>query len=148
MKKINVQTIHTQYKAYKKWYKQTIKRLSKKGGLIAQNKLAFLSENYLSSYGQFKESYLSYEGKGSRLAKIKAASLYETDIKTAERAYEVIKQYGKHAVSLEKLRTMNTHEAVKEYLHDEIKEYAAQLEAEGYSNKDIAVKVAQYYFGS
>lgn len=114
-----------------------------------RNRYRILEGGEITSWNQFKEAWIEQKGlKGSKLNRIKGNSLYQTDIKTGKAMKGYIKELGRDEVSLNKLRTMNTHEAVKKYFDAEIRAYYQNLLANGMSIKDASANISTYFFGS
>ena len=102
----------------------------------------------ITSLSGFKEVYEDIEGKGSKLQIIKSQTLYETKLKTAKAELDIINAIGRDKVTLKELRKMNTHEVIREYFDEEIKEYYRKLIEDGVSKADAKKNISSYYFGS
>ena len=128
MKNIKIIRAHKAWKKYKQWAKGKT--------LISP----------ITAYGQFKEIYLSTEGK-NKLKKIEYESRYITSYKTALTFKHKFEEMTGKELSLETAKSTHTWELAK-LANEEMKQEYHDLLAKGKSSEEASKLLSSYYFGS
>ena len=123
--------IHNAWKKYKAWQKAN-------PGKIREGQ-------EITSLYEFKEIYQNPD-IGHRIRKIKQQVMYSTDYQTFMAYKKTYKQLTGEALEYS-ARKLDTRQ-LAERLRPEIEEYRRGLADSGKSNKEIAVAVSNYFFGS
>lgn len=123
--------VHRAWQKYKAWQKAN-------PGKIREGQ-------EIHSLYEFKEIYQNPD-IGHRIRKIKQQVMYSTDYQTFMAYKKTYKQLTGESLEYS-ARKLDTRQ-LAERLRPEIEEYRRGLSASGKSNKEIAVAVSNYFFGS
>ena len=123
--------VHRAWQKYKAWQKAN-------PGKIREGQ-------EITSLYEFKEVYQNPD-IGHRIRKIKQQVMYSTDYQTFMSYKKTYKQLTGETLEYS-ARKLNTRQ-LAERLRPEIEEYRRGLSDSGKSNKEIAVAVSNYFFGS
>lgn len=123
--------VHRAWQKYKAWQKAN-------PGKIREGQ-------EIHSLYEFKEIYQNPD-IGHRIRKIKQQVMYSTDYQTFMSYKKTYKQLTGETLEYS-ARKLNTRQ-LAERLRPEIEEYRRGLSDSGKSNKEIAVAVSNYFFGS
>lgn len=110
-------------------------------------------ENIISTYREFEEIMRYDSSLAGKTNKAKVKSLidlakYQTNYRTARRfASQFRDESVSYDLQVEQVRQMHTHDLYNMH-KDEIEAFKEDLMKQGFSNKEIAEAVSQYYFGS
>ena len=137
MKKQETKQAHEAWKIIKKWTKN--------------NRDRFIEGAEINTLGEFKDVWKDATAKTfmGKVQQVKSSMLYQTSVNTAKQMHHRITELsGKGTVSIKKLRTMNTHEAMEEYFEDDLMKYYKKLLSDGMTKKEAGKQIGRYYFGS